>query len=349
MNDNIVFLIATLKNSGGTQRILSCLCNLLIDEFNITIMVNDNETPFFNLDSRVKIIILPIGKGNIIKRNFVIYKVLKHHKSRYYINLDSNSIMLNSLLIPNFTKIILWEHFSISNNFKKLIFTISRHYAVLRCKEIILLSNFEIIEWGKYNSISKEKSKVVYNPLSLIVEDEDRKNKMHLKVFLAIGNHITVKGFDILLNAWSKIDTDWKLRIVGLDEKQTIKLKLLIEDNNINNIELYGKVRNVNDFYKNASVFLLPSRKEATPLVIVESQAHGLPAIVFDHLPGVLELLDDSALVVDFEEKDISFSNAMKSITNDKVLYNRLHLNALENTKKFSLEKFKENWIKVLS
>ena len=224
----------------------------------------------------------------------------------------------------------------------------SRHYAALRCKKIILLSKFEITQWSKHNSISKEKSEVIYNPLSLTVEDEDRKNKMYLKVFLAIGNDITVKGFDILLNAWSEIDTDWKLRIVGLGEKQIIKMKLLIEKNNINNVELYGKVKNVDYFYKNASVFLLPSRKEATPLVIVESQAYGLPAIVFNHLPGVLELLDDSALVVKFEEQDSSFANAMKSIINDEILYNHLHLNALENTKKFSLKYFKNCWLDTL-
>ena len=349
MKPNIAFMIAGLGRSGGTQRILCCLCNLLIDEFNITIMVNDDESSFFSLDSRVKIVILPFGRANIIKRNFDIYKVLKNDDIRYYINLDSNSIMLNSFLIPNFTKIILWEHFSIKGNFKKLIFTISRHYAALRCKKIILISGFEVIEWGKYNGVSKEKSELIYNPLSITVKDEDRKNKMHLKVFLAIGNDITIKGFDILLNAWSKIYTDWKLRIIGLDEKQVIKMKLLIEKNDINNVELYGKVKNVDDFYKNASVFLLPSRKEATPLVIVESQAYGLPAVTFNHLPGVLELLDNSALIANFDEQDSGFSNAMKLIISDKVLYSRLHLNALENAKKFSLKIFKENWVKVLS
>lgn len=347
MKSNICFLISDLEKSGGTQRMLCCLCNLLADHFNIIIMVHSKGSSFFPLDPRVEIVVLPSASG-YINTNLEIYKILKNNKTKYYISLDSNSLILNGFFIPKFTKIILWEHFSIESNFRKFLFTVSRHYAVVRCKELVFLSKYEVTAWRKYNFIAKNKSELIYNPLSIDTSDIDSSNKMHLKTFLAIGNITNVKGFDILLDSWLALNTDWKLRIVGLKEDQLLDLKKLVDIKNIKNIELYGKVKNIQDFYKDASVFLLPSRKEATPLVLIESQAYGLPAIVFNHLPGVLELVNDSALIADFEKKSESFSSEMKSIISDHLLYERLHLNALKNADNFSLEIFKKKWLDVL-
>lgn len=348
MKSNISFLVSNLKNAGGTQRMLCCLCNLLVNDFIIIIIVHKDGESFFPLDPRVKIISLSNNRLGILQNNLDIYKILKTNATEYYINLDSNSIMLNSLFLPLFTKLILWEHFSIRDNYNKLLFTISRHYAVLRCKELVFLSNYERKAWAEYNSLSHMTSKLIYNPLAIKENTIDNSNRMHLKKFLAIGNNIDVKGFDILIDAWSSIDSDWSLCIVGLDQSQIIILENLITNKDIKNIKLHGKVKNIKDFYRAASVFLLPSRKEATPLVLVESQAFGLPAIVFDHLPGVLELIDHSALIVNFEEKDKGFSKAIELIINNNILYESLHFNALNNAKKFSLEEFKKYWLEVL-
>ncbi|WP_289047630.1 glycosyltransferase [uncultured Psychrobacter sp.] len=348
MNKNISFLISDLKNSGGTQRMLCCLSNLLIDQFDITIFISDEGDSFFYLDSRVQIVVLPSGKKSIIRRTLDIYNILQTNKTKYFINLDSNSILFNSLLLPRTTKLILWEHFSITDNFKKPLFTVSRHYGVYRCQKIVLLSKHEIKSWIEYNSHIRDKCRLIYNPLSIDIQDIETSNKWHLKTFLAIGNDIEVKGFDILLEAWQAMDTDWKLQIVGIKPNQLTKLEQLVKSKNIKNVELYGKVKNIKSFYKEASVFLLPSRKEATPLVLIESQAYGLPAIVFDHLPGVLELLDDSALIADYRNKEVSFLQAMESITKDKTLYKNIHHNALKNSEKYSLDNFKQNWLEIL-
>lgn len=344
---NIAFLIANLENSGGTQRILCFLCNLLVENFKISIIVHHGEKTFFNLDSRIKIINLSKKKG-ILTKNYAIYKTLKKEKIKYYINLDSNSIILNGFILPNHTNLILWEHFSITNNYKKWLFTISRHYAVIRCKKLVFISKHEVSEWKKYNPFSKKKSNLIYNPLTINAKKIDTSNRSHLKTFLAIGNDIYIKGFDILIDAWSLQKSDWKLRIVGLSYEQINILQKLITKKNLNNIELYEKSNNINEYYQQASAFLLTSRKEATPLVLVESQAYGLPAIVFDHLPGVLELINESAIIVDFEKKEKGFCDAINKLTKNILLYEKMHHSALENAKRFSDEIFKQKWLNIL-
>lgn len=350
MKKNICFSISDLEKSGGTQRILTFLCNLLVDKYNIFILVNSCGTVFFPLNNKVNIIQIPqLPRKQILRRNFEVYKLLKKNNIDYYINLDSNSIIFNSILLPRKTKLILWEHFSLSSNFKKLHFTISRHYAAIRCKNFVLISKTEISDWNKFNPLAGLKSTLIYNPLTIDADHIDKSNKYEEKYFLAIGNNIQVKGFDILLKACKNTKTDRILRIVGLDNHSITQLHEIIKKDNISNIELYGKEKDITKFYKSSSLFLLPSRKEATPLVLIESQAYGIPAIVFDHLPSVLELIDESAIVVAYDESGNSFKKAIENVIGDNVLYSTLHSNAVKNSLRFSKTQFKEKWMKLLS
>ena len=141
----ISFLIGNLSNSGGTQRMLTLLCNELIEKFTIIVFIHQEGCSFFELDERVKIVVL---KGNLIQHNFQIYRCLKSTNTKYYINLDSNSVLLNGFLLPSFTKLIVWEHFSLEHNFQKWLFTLSRMYAAYRTSALVVLSNFEKELWN---------------------------------------------------------------------------------------------------------------------------------------------------------------------------------------------------------
>lgn len=344
----IAFLIHNLSNSGGTQRMLCTLCNLLIDQFSIIILVNEGGESFYNLDTRIKTFDLSVIKGGIFSKNIKIYKVFKERKIDFYINLDSNSILFNGFILPRKTKLILWEHFSLGTNFNKLIFKVSRFYAVLKCFKIIVLSQSELVAWKNYSKLCADKLSLIYNPLT--VNPLRLPPSLSEKKFLAIGNNITVKGFDILLNAWAlRKNKDWSLQIVGLSDSDIDILNQTIFEKKLSNIQLFGRISNIEQFYQNATVFLLPSRKEATPLVLIESQAYGLPAIVFDHLPGVLELLNGSGIIVDFKEKEKGFAAAMDIISNNFEYLKSLSSAAIMNSSRFNTESFKNSWVEIFN
>lgn len=345
---NIAFLINNLSNSGGTQRMLCTLSNLLIDQFNVTIFIHRAGESFYPLDVRVNIVDLSKEKGGIFSKNIKIYKILKEKKIDFYINLDSNSILFNGFILPRKTKLILWEHFSLETNFNKLIFKISRFYAVLKCFKIIVLSQSELLAWKKYSKLCINKLSLIYNPLT--VTPLHTPPSLSEKKFLAIGNNITVKGFDILLDAWAlQKKNGWSLQIVGLSDNDFEALNQIICKKKLLNIHLFGRINNIEHFYQNATVFLLPSRKEATPLVLIESQSYGLPAIVFDHLPGVLELLNDSGIIVDFKQKSIGFAAAMDKISNDFEYLKSLSSAAIINSNRFNIENFKNAWVEIFN
>ncbi|MHA3083450.1 glycosyltransferase [Acinetobacter sp. ANC 5383] len=348
MKKMICFLIANLSNSGGTQRILTCLCNLLIEDYNIIIMVNQSEDSFFPLDSRVKIIDLSSKKENLLSRNIRIYKILKKYNIQYYINLDTNSVIANSLFLPKFTKLICWEHFSLSTNYQKIFFTLSRFYGALRAHTLVLLSKHEVQAWKDFSTFVKGKAKLVYNPITVEYHLNSKINKKDLKTFLAVGNNIDVKGFDILLEAWALQSSDWSLQIVGLIDVDLARMCDLVKEKDLKNVKLFGRINNIHEFYQNSSVFILSSRKEATPLVLLESQAFGLPAIIFNHLTSALELIDNSAILIDYDLKEHALAKAINEIGSNGNLYNELFKNSLENAKRFSEEKFKQKWLELL-
>lgn len=344
----IAFLIHNLSNSGGTQRMLCTLCNLLVNQFNITILVHQDGESFYSLDNRINILDLSKTKGGILKKNIKIYKFFKENNISFYINLDSNSILFNGYFLPRNTKLILWEHFSLENNYNKFIFKLSRFYAVLRCFKIIVLSKYELYSWEKYSKFSAKKLSLIYNPLT--VHAASVSTNFAAKKFLAIGNNITVKGFDILLEAWAlQENNDWSLQILGLSDSDIATLNHIIYEKKLLNIELFGRISNIEQFYQNATVFLLPSRKEATPLVLIESQAYGLPAIVFDHLPGVLELLNESGIIVNYEQKDLGFAAAINMIIKNPDYLKSLSRAAIINSSRFNTTNFKNAWVEIFN
>jgi len=341
---SITFLIASLSGSGGTQRMLSILANHLVKSYDVSIFVNVSGAPYYDLDEKVKIVKLPKG---LLKKNLFIYNYFKKHNTAFYINLDSNSVLFNGFLLPQKTKLIIWEHFSLRSNYNQLIFKLSRFYATLRSHKLVLLSKKEVSDWRLKFNLSDSKIELIQNPVS-IQQPRNPKNNYDLKKVIAIGNDPEVKGFDTLVKAWRTLKTDWELDLVGLGKKQNQLFKSQLNINPTDRINLLGKVKNMEEIYANSSIFVLSSRKEAVPLVLIESQCFGLPAVVFNHLTSAVDIVEDSAVIADYNEPIKSLVNNLKSLIEDKDLYYSLHEKALINRENFSQSLFFQEWEKLV-
>ena len=140
-----------------------------------------------------------------------------------------------------------------------------------------------------YNCI--EPSEVDY------VEDKgDLKNKLEIplnfKIILFLGRIATIKGIDILLDAFKILQdqtNNFFLLIVGQIYDKHFKYTL----NNLpSNIKLVAPVRNPYPFYSIADVIVLPSRKEPFPYVMLESGLVKKP-FVGANTGGIAEFIDD--------------------------------------------------------
>jgi len=137
------------------------------------------------------------------------------------------------------------------------------------------------------------KPTVINNPLTLI---PGRPSTGTSKRFLAVGRFsYQHKGFDLLIKAYQlfcKKNQDWTLDIVGEGDME-FEYKALIQEYHLENrITIHPFTNNIQEFYSNAQVFVLSSRWEGMPLVLVEAMSHGLPVVTSD-LPVCKEILGD--------------------------------------------------------
>lgn len=133
--------------------------------------------------------------------------------------------------------------------------------------------------------------KVIREMSSLKLEHSYPKHKVNL---LTIGRLTYQKGFDILINAFSKISNDnFHLTIVGTGEE---KEKLTQQVNLLGlrqKITFIPSTENPYALMKHADVFISSSRWEGYPNVVIESLACGTPVVANNYPGGINEIIHE--------------------------------------------------------
>ena len=111
---------------------------------------------------------------------------------------------------------------------------------------------------------------------------------------IALGRLDAVKGFDVLLHAWSRVQAalpDWTLVIYGEGEQRE-RLELIVAEEGLQRRALLpGSTDQVDRCLADANLFVLSSRTEGFPNALCEAMAAGLPVITTDCRCGPAEIV----------------------------------------------------------
>ncbi len=124
------------------------------------------------------------------------------------------------------------------------------------------------------------------------------------KYILTVGRFIVEKGFHTLLGAFRRIETDWKLVIVGdarFEEKYAACLRDIADERVIFPGYIAGPL--LDELYSHCSFFVLPSLVEGLPISLIEAMSKGRPVLVSD-IPENLEVSGDIALTFKRNSED---------------------------------------------
>ena len=207
----------------------------------------------------------------------------------------------------NARKVIGWMHTSFDAFFNTPGFYLWEQknqfrHEMRKLDEIIVLSKNDC---ALYKSSLNLGSIPIYNPITI-----EAKNKyINNKKFLAIGRMSPkTKGFDILIKAFSifaQNNTSWTLDIVG-EGPEELYLRELIKENNLEQrVIIHPFTNDIGYYYSNASVYILSSRWEGLPLVLIEAMAFGLP-IIASSISIVKEIISQSKNTFVFENENIA-------------------------------------------
>ena len=139
-------------------------------------------------------------------------------------------------------------------------------------------------------------TEVIYNPLTLVPVSPSEGTS---KKFLTVGRFSRLhKGIDLLIEAFrifAQDNQEWTLDIVGEGVEEPLYHQLIEKYHLQECITIHPFTNNIQQYYHEAQVYVLSSRWEGMPLVLMEAMSHGLPIISSD-LPICKEIMGDFGL-----------------------------------------------------
>ncbi|QDP86501.1 glycosyltransferase [Chryseobacterium sp. SNU WT5] len=146
--------------------------------------------------------------------------------------------------------------------------------------------------------IKKEKLIKINNPVDfefinekLTISEKPESFKNDFKNVVAIGNLSSRKGFDNLLKVFSHLKNEKiQLHILG-DGRDKELLHQMKNDLGLENVNFHGQQKNPYQFLKFADLFILSSRYEGFPNVLLEAGACGTYSLANNCAGGITEII----------------------------------------------------------
>ncbi|MDX7645553.1 glycosyltransferase family 4 protein [Aeromonas caviae] len=355
----ICFFIGNLNNAGGTERVSSVIASELQHRgYQIHILsLQCGKKPFFELADGIHIsqLFTKAGRG-MLRLPITIMRLRRYLRQQQIDILIDVESMLALYALPAVVGLnvrhICWEHFNYHVDLGKASRRLARKLAARFADDVITLTERDKQLWLA-NTTCKAHITAIPNPVTIALPTNINPEKE--KLFLAVGRLTYQKGFDLLLQAWAQVaplHPDWRLRIVG-DGEDKAMLEQLRRDLNIEaSTELLPKTNNIAAHYQQAAFFVMSSRFEGLPLVLIEAQAYGLPIVSFNCDTGPAEIIKhgetgwlcEAGDVADLSDK---ISNAVCCF-NEEVTYKSFSKHSKENRNEFSVDVIIDKWSDLL-
>lgn len=367
----LVYCISGTFNSGGMERIIISKVNALSKlDFDICIVTTEQKgrVPFFPINPNVKSIDLGINysddKNKLILNKFFSF-IKKKRKHRILLEIFLNKIQPD-VVISTFGNEILFLH-KIKCHAKKVleihfskffrtqydrkglwrivdkIRTLQDEKIVLHYDKFVVLTKEDKKLWGDLKNIT-----VIPNFLTKIPE---KIAPLTNKKCLAVGRLSYQKGYDMMIRIWSivhKYYNDWKLVIYGGGELREYLEKMIIEFNLSDSISIMEPIKQIEKEYLDSSIFLLSSRYEGLPMVLLEAMSYGLPPISYSCKCGPRDIIFDgyNGYLID-ENNIVAFANKIIKLIENNNLRKQIGENAHKSIVKYSEQNIINEWVSL--
>lgn len=365
MKKKILFLFAHL-HKGGMQRAVSNITQAIGGDYELHVAYFGTENPDYKYDATMHDLNIPGSLKNSlidkVKKYIYKLKILKE-----FINSNSfdsvisfgESASLLSLLSEHNSKKILSVRVAIDEGLGKglyatiskllikifykkadLIVTVSKKLEE-DCKKLVgdSVALYHIPNMYPIDNI-REKANEPLPEEYRFLEDED--------YIINVGSLCYQKGQDLLIEAYSKLGdlkNNYKLVLVGRGPDKGKLLKLVEELDLKDKVIFVDFQSNPYNFMKNSSLFVLSSRYEGFPNVLMEAMICGKAVVAFDCPTGPNEIIKngiDGILIDKIDEQLLSSKLENLLLDDDKIKI--FQSNAIIKSNQYSFDKIANAW-----
>lgn len=179
---------------------------------------------------------------------------------------------------------------------------------------------------------------------------EDKASTLENKIVISVGRLTYQKGYDRLVDVWRGVEQknpEWQLHIYGNGEDKEMLLSK-IEEYGLKNVKIFPPTSDIEKKLMEASLYVMTSRFEGLPMVLLEAMAVGLPLVSFDCKCGPRDVIEDGKNGYLIPDGDLLLmEERINSLLNDDEKLKEMSRYSKEAAMRFSHEKIMERWIEL--
>jgi glycosyltransferase involved in cell wall biosynthesis len=204
----------------------------------------------------------------------------------------------------------------------------------------------------RYDTLLRGAVRVVTIP-NAVPELGGPRSDLTRPIVLAAGRLTHQKGFDLLVPTFAKVarsEPRWTLRICGSGPHDERLSRLIVDHDASARVVLFGDARDMAAQFEQASMFVLSSRSEGFPMVLLEAMSKGLPAVSFDCPNGPAELIEDGRTGFLVPPGDVdALGEAILELIRDEPKRRRFGAAAAERAQCYALPSIGARWDALVS
>ena len=343
----LLYITNGVHGSGGLERVLAVKASYLAEHLNyeVTILIlnSDGEELFYKFSDKIKFYNIN-ASGNVLSCFLSYRKGIKNAiKSVKPVIISVCDDGVKGLLFPvlfgkkipvvyerHVSKQIeaRTEHSSLFAKLKTILIFKLMELGGSQFDTFVVLTNGNLKEWSLTNLM------LIPNPLPF---NSMEKSLLNTKKVLAVGKQGYQKSYDRLLQIWKIVGEkfpDWILEVYGKREPQLGLEKRVSEFGLKSKVYFFDPVKNIQEKYKDAAIYVMSSRYEGFGMVLIEAMSFGVPCVSFDCPHGPADIINDSENGYLVENGNIEdFANRLKQLMENENLRNQMGASAKENMK----------------
>ncbi len=348
-------------SGGGAERVVSILANELVKRGIFVGILVVRGASVYTLDDRVQL--LPLYQereittsiANKVVRRFSfwsrLFRLVKAFLPDVIIPVHGGGWNAIFVLLAKVLgiRVIAAEHTNHMVNSVRLIRQVERRCVYRLADALTVLNRSDFEHYNDY----LERVELLPNPVGFPYSEQQIYRQ---QVLLAAGRLDSwhTKGFDNLLAAFAQVASaqpGWRLQIAGTGDKGRRHLAGIASTLGIAaRVDFLGFRQDIDAVMRRSEVFVLSSRFEGLPMVLVEAMSQGCACVSFDCEAGPSDIIDhevDGLLVEN--QSQTALANALDRVMTDAELRQRLSKAAREKAMRYDPVHITDRWLHLFA